>query len=105
MTIAQLNAMIQDEQSAPDFDTDLQPLPSPITEGLVLSLNEDGDCLLPGAECTSSALDRCCDSQHGGDTECLYMDYADDGSKVGMCCVRNSAFGCVSDSDCCSGTR
>ena len=93
MTIAQLNAMIQDEQSAPDFDSDVQALPSPLIDGSV-------DCLLPGDECTSSDHAQCCDS-----AQCLYQDYAADGTKVGICCVKNSAFGCGSDSDCCSGTR
>lgn len=108
MTIAQLNAMIQDEQSAPDYGSDVEPLPSPITGGFVLSLNESSDCLLPGDECTSSPFsehDECCDSAHGGDTHCLYQNYAADGTKVGFCCVKNSAFGCDSDADCCSGSR
>merc|ERR1712136_74260 len=88
------------EQDTVDYDTDVQPLPAPITEGMDFSLNhplnerndsDSTECLLPGDECTE--YDQCCDSQ------CLYDN---NGITTGICCVKESAFGCVSNSDCCS---
>eukprot|EP00483_Globobulimina_turgida_P004524 UN04533 len=67
----------------------------------ISSINNAPKCSMPGQECTfgASQYDTCCNRQSN---KCQWYDMDIPGNKIGKCCVRNNAKGCVVDSDCCA---
>jgi len=61
---------------------------------------------MPGQSCSSllKRVERCCDGTRRGPAKCVFNGTvsAFDGTRYGVCCIKDDYIGCAVDSDCCS---